>query len=398
MPDGREAYSVRVLTSLADVGAANWDACAGSANPFVSHAFLSALEDSGSATAETGWMARHLVVDDGQGGILAAAPVYLKSHSYGEYVFDWGWADAYERAGGRYYPKLQCAVPFTPVPGPRLLVSAAADPAEVPDLKKALVAAMTQLAEQLGTSSLHVTFPEKAEWELMGAMGLMLRTGQQFHWENRGYSDFDGFLAELQSRKRKQIRKERQEVADLGLRFRALRGAEITEPYARAFYRFYRNTTDRKWGPSYLTPEFLPLLAERLGDKVVLIVAEEPDGAGGKPVAGALNLVGADTLYGRNWGSAGHYNFLHFETCFYQAIDFAIREGLQRVEAGAQGPHKIQRGYLPVATYSAHWIADPALARAVERFLIEERDAMEQERRAMAGHSPYRNATENPAG
>jgi predicted N-acyltransferase len=387
MPDGREAYSVRVLSSLGDVDAAAWDACAGDANPFVSHAFLSALEDSGSANAETGWGARHLVVDDGKGGILAAAPLYLKSHSYGEYVFDWGWADAYERAGGRYYPKLQCAVPFTPVTGPRLLVSQAVDPAEAADLKKALVAAMLQLAEQLGVSSLHVTFPERDEWELMASMGLMRRTGQQFHWENRGYASFDDFLAELQSRKRKQLRKERQEVAETGLAFRALRGAEIDDTYARAFYRFYRNTTDRKWGPSYLTPQFLPLLAERLGDKVVLIVAE----ADGKPVAGALNLIGREVLYGRNWGCHGQYKFLHFETCYYQAIEFAIREGLKRVEAGAQGPHKIQRGYLPVATYSAHWIADPAFERAVERFLAEERNAMEHERAAMAEHSPYRN-------
>ncbi len=388
MPDGRETYSVRVLASMADVEAQAWDNCAGDTNPFVRHAFLSALEDSGSADAETGWVARHLVVDDGQGGILAAAPLYLKNHSYGEYVFDWGWADAYERAGGRYYPKLQCSVPFTPVTGPRLMVAGAVAAAEAADLRKALVAAMIRLAEKLGVSSFHVTFPEKAEWALMGEIGLLQRTGQQFHWENRGYADFDGFLAELQSRKRKQLRKERQQVAETGLAFRALRGTEITEAHARAFYRFYRNTTDRKWGPSYLTAEFLPMLVERLGEDVVLIVAEDD----GKPVAGALNLIGGGTLFGRNWGCDGHYKFLHFETCYYQAIDFAIREGLERVEAGAQGPHKIQRGYLPVATYSAHWIADPALQHAVARFVEEERDAMEYERAHLSEHSPYRNA------
>ena len=387
MPDGREAVSVRVLSSMADIAPADWDACAGDANPFVSHAFLSALEDSGSANAETGWMAQHLVVEDGADGVLGCAPLYLKSHSYGEYVFDWGWADAYERAGGSYYPKLQCAVPFTPVTGPRLMVAPSVDAAEAPDIRRALVSAMVQLGEKLGVSSLHVTFPEHDEWALMGDMGMFSRTGQQFHWENRDYSTFDDFLGALASRKRKQLRKERQQVAETGLTFRALRGADITDGHWQAFYRFYRNTTDRKWGPSYLTRSFFPMLSERLGNAVVLIVAEADD----LPVAGALNLVGGDTLYGRNWGCDGHYKFLHFETCYYQAIDFAIANGLKTVEAGAQGPHKIQRGYLPVPTYSAHWIADPALGRAVARFLDEERDAMAHERAALANHSPYRN-------
>ena len=387
MPDGREQIAVKVVSSLAEVSPAAWDACAGPDNPFVSHAFLSALEDSGSAIGETGWLGQHLVIEDNAGGLLACAPLYLKNHSYGEYVFDWGWADAYERAGGRYYPKLQCAVPFTPATGPRLLVSSKVPETEALGLRQALAAAMVQVADKLEVSSLHVTFPEKPEWKIMGELGFMQRVGQQFHWENQGYADFDDFLGQLASRKRKQIRKERQKVHETGLVFRALRGSEITEAHWQAFYRFYRNTVDKKWGSNYLTRTFFPLLGERLGDKVVLIVAEND----GQTVAGALNLVGGDTIYGRNWGCDGHFKFLHFETCYYQAIDFAIRHGLRWVEAGAQGPHKVQRGYLPTQTYSAHWIADRGLARAVARFLEDERHAMKHDMAAMMEHSPYRN-------
>lgn len=386
MPDGRESIAVKALTSLADVSPQTWDRCAGDDNPFVSHAFLSALEDSGSAVAECGWMAQHLVIEDGAGGLLAAAPLYLKSHSYGEYVFDWGWADAYERAGGHYYPKLQCAVPFTPVTGPRLLIPKDTAPADADDLRRTLVGAMVQLAKNLKVSSLHITFPEQGEWELMADMGMLRRNGQQFHWENQGYTSFDDFLGALSSRKRKQLRKERQKVAETGLTLRALSGTDISAAHWSAFYRFYRNTTDKKWGSSYLTPEFFPMLGERLGDNVVLIVAED----GERLVAGALNLVGGGTIFGRNWGCDVDYKFLHFETCYYQAIDYAIRHGLSRVEAGAQGPHKIQRGYLPTPTYSAHWIADPGLSQAVERFLDEERAAVLGEMRALAQHSPYR--------
>ncbi|MBT6096567.1 MAG: N-acetyltransferase [Rhodospirillaceae bacterium] len=388
MPDGREHITVKALSSLSDVTAAAWDSCAGNDNPFVSHAFLSALEDSGSATAETGWMAQHLVIEDGAGGLLAVAPLYLKTHSYGEYVFDWGWADAYERAGGHYYPKLQCSVPFTPATGPRLLVRADAAETQGHDLRRTLCAAMVQLADKLEVSSLHITFPEQPEWEMMGEMGFLQRVGQQFHWQNQGYESFDDFLGALASRKRKQLRKERQKVSDTGLTFRALRGADITEAHWQAFYRFYRNTVDKKWGSNYLTRTFFPLLSERLGDAVVLIVAED----GGRVVAGALNLVGGDTIYGRNWGCDGHYKFLHFETCYYQAIEFAIQHGLKWVEAGAQGTHKIQRGYLPTPTYSAHWIADDAFRNAVARFLGEEKQALAHEMAALAGHSPYRNA------
>lgn len=386
MPDGREHITVKALSSLSDVTAEAWDACAGNENPFVSHAFLSALEDSGSATAETGWMAQHLVIEDGLGGLLAAAPLYLKNHSYGEYVFDWGWADAFERAGGHYYPKLQCAVPFTPVTGPRLMVPAATPEAEALQLRQALAAAMVQLADKLEVSSLHVTFPTQDEWAMMGELGFLQRVGQQFHWQNRGYETFDDFLGQLASRKRKQLRKERQKVQETGLTFRALQGGDITEAHWRAFYRFYRNTVDRKWGSNYLTPEFFHLLGERLGDKVVLMVAEDED----RIVAGALNLVGGNSIFGRNWGCDEHYKFLHFETCYYQAIDFAIQQGLDWVEAGAQGQHKIQRGYLPTPTYSAHWIADAGFRKAVARFLEEERQALRHEMAALSNHSPYR--------
>ena len=386
MPDGRDAVTVKVLSSIGEVSPAAWDACAGAEHPFTRHAFLSALEDSGSADADSGWHPRHVVIEDGLGGLVAAAPLYLKTHSYGEYVFDWGWAEAYDRAGGNYYPKLQCAVPFTPATGPRLLVAADRPEDERDALADALAAAMIQLAEQMKLSSLHVTFPTAAESRRLAALGMMQRTGQQYHWENRDYAGFDDFLGQLASRKRKQIKKERRCIADNGLTVQTLRGADIEERHWDAFYQFYRNTTDRKWGPSYLTRDFFSLLGQRLGDAVVLIFVED----GARPVAGALNLAGGDTLYGRNWGCADDYKFLHFETCYYQAIDFAIAHGLARVEAGAQGTHKIQRGYLPSATYSAHWIADPALRQPVQRFLDEERRAVAAEIAALAAHSPYR--------
>ena len=386
MPDGREPTTVNVLDSISEVAAAEWDACAGADHPFCSHGFLSALEDSGSAAAEQGWLPRHLAIRDEAGGLLAAAPLYLKSHSYGEYVFDWGWAEAYERAGGSYYPKLQSGVPFTPVTGPRLLVRNDLEAALRDQLADALSAGMVRLAERLGVSSLHVTFPTKAEWLRLGERGLLLRTGQQFHWQNRGYGGFDDFLADLTSRKRKAIRKERASVAGHGLHIRALTGADITEGHWDAFFSFYRNTSDKKWGQSYLSREFFSLLGERLGSSVVLIMAED----GGRPVAGALNIRGGDTLYGRNWGCAEDYKFLHFEACYYQAIDYAITHGLKWVEAGAQGPHKVQRGYLPRRTYSAHWIADPGLRSAIERFLVGERHAIEEEMAELSARSPFR--------
>jgi len=383
-PAGR-VLSLSLHGAIAEVDAAAWDACAGAANPFLRHAFLAALEDSGAVGGRSGWEPRHAALRDAEGRLLACAPCYLKSHSYGEYVFDWGWAEAFERAGGSYYPKLQVAVPFTPVPGPRLLAREdAALPAE--ELRATLASALVQAAEAMGVSSLHVTFCSAAEQAALVAAGCLPREGMQYHWHNHGYADFDAFLAALASRKRKAIRKERATVAAHGLRVRALRGAEITPALWQRFYRFYRNTVDHKWGGAYLTRDFFPLLGERLGDAVVLMVAEHE----GRPVAGALNLLGADALYGRNWGCEGDWPLLHFELCYYQAIEFAIAERLPRVEAGAQGPHKVQRGYLPVTTRSAHWIAHEGLRRAVADFLLRERRAKAAEMAEMAAQSPYR--------
>jgi len=387
MPDGSDALVIKVIPSLSEVTARDWDACVANNHPFTSYGFLRALEDSGSANAQSGWMAQHLIIEDPAGGLLAAAPLYLKNHSYGEYVFDWGWADAYERAGGQYYPKLQCSVPFTPVSGTRLLVRPDLPEDQRRDLRKHLAAGMVRLASQLKVSSVHITFPTETEWAEFGELGLMQRTGQQFHWINHGYENFDDFLGALNSRKRKAIRKERKTVADKNLRIQALSGVEITERHWDAFFRFYLATTDKKWGQNYLTREFFSLLGRNLGDQVVLISVEEE----GRLVAGALNLRDGDTLYGRNWGCDDEHKFLHFEACYYQAIDFAIQNGLKRVEAGAQGPHKIQRGYLPSLTYSAHWIADPGLRDAVQDFLNRERRGVDYEIAQLMKHSPFRN-------
>jgi len=383
MPDGAEPVTANLLGAIDEVSAEAWDACAGLDNPFVSHAFLSALEQSGSAVPETGWQPRHLVVPDRDGALLGAAPLYLKSHSYGEYVFDWGWADAYERAGGSYYPKLQACVPFTPVTGPRLLVRPGA---EAEAVSAALVAAMAEVARRYQVSSLHVTFCEHGEWRRLGDAGFLQRTGRQFHWENRGYDSFDAFLGSLASRKRKMIRKERRKVAESGITLRALRGEAIEPRHWDAFHRFYLATADRKWGSPYLTREFFHQLGETLAERVVLVVAEDR----GELTAAALNLLGEDALYGRNWGALGDYRFLHFEACYYQAIDFAIEHGLARVEAGAQGEHKIQRGYMPVETYSAHWIADPGLRDAVESYLAQERREISREIAGLASYGPFR--------
>ena len=382
MNDTGEAITLRIHGAIAEIPAEDWDACAGGINPTVSHVFLNAMEESGSVGARSGWAPQHLSFSDAGGRLRGVVPLYLKSHSYGEYVFDWGWADAYERAGGRYYPKLLCAVPFTPVPGPRLLVAPDA-PAET---KTHLIAGMVELAKQRKLSSLHVNFPEPAEAEAFEQAGFLKRIGQQFHWENDGYVAFDDYLAALNSRKRKAVKKERREALEGGIEIEVLTGADLTPRVWDAFFRLYLATTDRKWGSAYLNRKFFALIGERMPEKVVLIMAKR----GGDYIAGAFNILGRDTLYGRNWGSPREYRFLHFECCYYQAIEFAITHGLQRVEAGAQGPHKLQRGYLPVPTYSAHWIPDPGFRRAVASFLDREREMVEEKIEHLAEFSPFR--------
>ena len=395
MGDGnRPLFSARVLGGIGEVAAAAWDACAGGDNPFVSHAFLSALEESGSAAPETGWAPRHLVVEDASGAIVGCAPAYLKSHSYGEYVFDHAWAAACERAGGSYYPKLQVAVPFTPVTGPRLMVRArlgeasggARAGADRETIRRALITGCVALARSAGVSSLHVTFPTEAEWRGLGAAGFLLRTDRQFHWSNQGYGTFDDFLAQLASRKRKAVRRERRAAQDAGLTIETLTGAAITPAHWDAFYRCYVATAERKWGHPYLNRAFFELLGEKMADRVVLVMAANR----GRTIAGALNLVGGGTLYGRNWGALEHHRFLHFELCYYRAIDYAIERGLSRVEAGVQGPHKIARGYLPKITYSAHWIENRGLRAAVAEYLDHERPAIDAEVEALADHAPFR--------
>jgi uncharacterized protein len=390
MDDERQFWMLKVVSSIHKVPAAEWDACAGvgapNHNPFVRHAFFSALEDSGSVDAEAGWKPQHMVLEDGAGQVLACAPLYLKSHSYGEYVFDWGWAEAFQRAGGRYYPKLQCAVPFTPVTGPRFLVRDDADVETRAKRQHSLLAGMIELAEQLKVSSLHVTFPTAEEADIMTDAGLLPRLGEQYHWKNEGYASFEDFLGALSSRKRKTIRHERAVANGAGIMISALTGADIKARHWDAFFRFYMNTSDRKWGQAYLTREFFDLLGERLSDAVVLVMGEKD----GELVCGALNLMGGDTLFGRNWGTVVEAPMLHFEVCYYRAIDFAIAHKLAWVEAGAQGQHKIQRGYLPRPTYSAHWIADRGFKAAVARFLDDERQAVTQDIEASKELGPFR--------
>jgi hypothetical protein len=387
MADGGERLQVRMVEELKAVPAAAWNACAGPDNPFVCHEFLEALEASGSATAETGWLPQHLLLESEDGRLLGAVPLYLKSHSYGEYVFDHGWAAALERAGGRYYPKLQACVPFTPATGPRLLIH----PEAGPEAADYLVAALVEVARRRKVSSLHVTFPTEPEWAAFGKAGFLQRVGRQFHWENQGYSSFDDFLEALTSRKRKQIRRERRDALEGGIEIETLTGSDLESKHWDAFYRFYISTSDRKWGSAYLTRGFFDLLGRRMPERVALVMAKK----GGRYVAGALNLIGSDTLFGRNWGCQGDFPFLHFEACYYRAIDFAIARGLKRVEAGAQGQHKIQRGYLPCPTYSAHWIRDPGFERAVLDFLVRERRAVEHEIEALEDAlSPFKCETE----
>ena len=386
MVSARDDLVAKVVPALATVPAAAWDACANPDptchNPFLSYAFLSALELAGCAVAAKGWAPQHIVLERG-GNVIGCLPLYLKSHSRGEYVFDTGWADAYARAGGDYYPKLQAAVPFTPVPGRRLLIHPDADTAETELL---LNAAARDLARRLGASSVHATFTTEGEWQRLGAAGLLQRTDQQFHWHNQGYRTFEDFLAGLASRKRKTVRKERATALAPGLAIEHVLGRDITEAHWDAFFKFYTDTGSRKWGSPYLNRKFFSLLGAAMRERCLLVLAKR----GGRYIAGALNLIGGDTLYGRYWGAIEHHACLHFEVCYYQAIEYAIAHGLKRVEAGAQGEHKLARGYLPATTYSVHWIADPSLKRAVAKYLEGERRYVAEMGAALAEQGPYR--------
>jgi predicted N-acyltransferase len=423
---------IRVIPAIGDVAAADWDACANPSgfsrgrlpsglangmdsesicqagglamapvvgqrapraansaspdvtfNPFIAHDFLAALEASGSAVARAGWQPQHLIAETPAGEIVGVAPCYLKSHSRGEYVFDHAWADAYERAGGCYYPKLQVSVPFTPATGRRLLARPGSDQDTV---QAGLAAGLIELCRLRDASSAHLTFLTEPEWRLLGGHGFLQRTDQQFHWENAGYGTFEDFLAALASRKRKAIRRERREGVPTDVTVHWLTGSDLTEAAWDAFFAFYMETGSRKWGRPYLTRSFFSLVSETMRDHILLVMAKRA----GRFIAGALNFIGSETLFGRNWGAIEHHPFLHFELCYYQAIEFAIASKLKRVEAGAQGEHKLARGYLPVTTYSAHYIADPGLRRAIADYLRRERAYVTAAGAEMAGYGPYR--------
>ncbi|MEE2690004.1 MAG: GNAT family N-acetyltransferase [Pseudomonadota bacterium] len=382
MADGGDAFSARTVSSIEEIGRDRWDRLANpdpnNFNPFVAYDFLHALEASKSVGGESGWLPGHIALEQ-SGALTGVAPLYAKAHSQGEYVFDHHWADAYERAGGRYYPKFVAAVPFTPVPGPRLL---AADS----DNRAALAAAAVEVARRTGASSVHANFLRVEDQDAFLLAGALPRTGVQYHWFNRGFGSFDDFLSTLASRKRKAIRRERREAVEAGLVIKRLQGDAIEERHWDAMWAFYQDTGSRKWGRPYLTRSFFRLIGESMADRCLLIFAERNDA----PVAGALNFIGGDALYGRYWGCTEDYPFLHFELCYHQAVEYAIAHGLSRVEAGAQGEHKIARGYEPVVTLSAHWIADPGFRTAIERYLESERAQTGTEIAALAAMTPFR--------
>ncbi len=352
-------------------------------NPFISHDFLSTLEESKSVGFRSGWEVQHLLVSTAEGTLVAAAPCYLKSHSRGEYVFDRGWAEAYERAGGRYYPKLQVTVPFTPAAGRRLLIRPGV---QAPAVRQGLVRGLIELCRHDDVSGVHVTFALEPEYRLLGESGFLLRNDQQFHWQNAGYGSFDDFLSALASRKRKAIRRERADAVENGISVHWLRGSDLTEEVWDAFFAFYMETGSRKWGRPYLTREFYSLIGEKMADRILLVMAKRA----GRWIAGAINFIGSHTLFGRHWGAIEHHPFLHFELCYYQAIEFAIAHKLSYVEAGAQGEHKLSRGYMPRTTYSAHFIADPALRRAIAEYLVRERAYIAAVGTELAATAPYR--------
>ena len=399
-------FRVVAVNAIAEAGATAWDGCANPPqrcdhrgqlaphaaqqtdqerpyNPFLSYDFLSALEASKSVGSHSGWRVQHVLVQSPEGTLVAAAPCYLKSHSRGEYVFDYGWAEAYAQAGGSYYPKLQVAVPFTPATGNRLLVRPGADAAEA---RSALVGGLVELCRIDGASGVHVTFATEAEYRYLGEIGFLQRTDQQFHFENPGYATFDDFLAALSSRKRKTIRRERQEALANGISVHCLTGRDLTEDVWDQFFAFYMETGSRKWGRPYLTRPFFSLVGQTMADRILLVMAKR----NGRYIAGAINFIGSHTLFGRHWGSIEHHPFLHFEVCYYQAIDYAITHKLPRVEAGAQGDHKIARGYMPTTTYSAHYIADPALRRGIGDYLKRERAYVAAVGDELAATGPYR--------
>ncbi|MFO1108355.1 MAG: GNAT family N-acetyltransferase [Bradyrhizobium sp.] len=390
--------TLEAVSSISAISAAEWDACANPAadcgggskpyyNPFISHAFFAAAEASGSATPRTGWGARHLIARL-DGNIVGIVPCYLKSHSQGEYVFDRGWADAYERAGGRYYPKLQCSVPFTPATGPRLLIRDGVDRGRIAE---ALAAGLMALCNATNASSVHVTFANEADTKCLAAHGFLIRNDQQFHWQNQGHKTFDDFLGTLNSRHRKAIKRERREAVSAGITIHWLTGSEIDEEAWDAFFTFYMETGSRKWGRPYLTRTFFSQIGESMSKDVLLVMAKRND----RWIAGAINFIGSDTLFGRNWGAIEHHPFLHFEVCYYQAIDFAIQRGLATVEAGAQGEHKLARGYLPQTTWSAHFIADPDLRRAIDDYLQRERAYVAEAGRELAAAGPFRKSADD---
>ena len=371
------------ISSLKEISKSEWDACAGDENPFLSYNFLSSLEDSGSVNPETGWLPQHIICRDDEGNLIGAVPLYLKGHSYGEYIFDWGWADAWERTGNKYFPKLLSAVPFTPVTCRKLLVKQGQDKASV---QQDLIQALISVTKKLDVSSLHVNFVPPDEINLFETSEFLSRTGLQYHWVNKDYETFDDFLSTLTSRKRKNIKKERKVALESGVKITALNGDDIKEQHWDAFYNFYLDTTEKKWGGAYLNKSFFELIGERMADKILLIIADY----NGEPVGGALNLIGENTLFGRNWGCTADFKFLHFEACYYQAIDFAIYNKLKRVEAGAQGHHKLQRGYLPTLTYSTHLISNFSFRSAVGDFLKKEARQVLFEQQELAKMSPFK--------
>ncbi|WP_455873038.1 GNAT family N-acetyltransferase [Rhizobium yanglingense] len=386
-----DELSIRVERSFTAISPESWSRLSGTSkegkalayNPFLSHAFLSALEESGSATAQTGWLGHHLLLETDRGELIGALPGYLKNHSQGEYVFDHGWADAFERAGGRYYPKLQCSIPFTPATGPRLLV---AEGLERRPIQNAVAEGLKEVVRRLGVSSAHVTFVPEDEIGVFETDGYLHRTDQQFHFINEGYANHEEFLETLASRKRKALRKERRTALENGISIDWLTGSDLTERIWDQFFAFYMDTGGRKWGRPYLTRKFYSLIGERMPEDVLLVMAKR----NGRYIAGAINFVGGDTLYGRHWGCVEDHPFLHFEVCYHQAIDFALAKGLKRVEAGAQGEHKLARGYLPVTTHSAHYVAHAGLRRAIADYLEREREDVEHMNEILAEHSPFR--------